>query len=109
MGTLRFNKVQPGMVLAGDVMDRTGRVILRAGVKLTALHLKTLKFWGVTEADIQGAENEKGEGKSEIPVAVEAGLKEAFRHTNQTHPAMKELFRLSSLYQLRQNRKRQTK
>lgn len=105
MGVIRFNRIKPGMVLAGDVMDRMGRVILRAGLKLTELHLKTLKAWGITETDIQGEENEKVEEKTEIPAAVEAQLKEAFRHTDQTHPAMKELFRLSVLYQLKQTGK----
>lgn len=105
MGIIRFNKIKPGMVLAGDVMDRMGRVILREGLKLTEWHLKTLRSWGITEADIQGEENEKCEEKPEISAPVEAKLKAAFRHTDQTHPAMKELFRLSVLYQLKKTGK----
>lgn len=105
MGIIRFNKIKSGMVLAGDIMDRTGRVILQAGLKLTELHLKTLKSWGVAEADIQGEENEKVEEKSEISAPAEAKLTEAFRHTDQAHPAMKELFRLSVLYQLKHSQK----
>lgn len=99
MGLIRINQINPGMILAADVLDRTGRVILRAGLHLTALHLKTLKSWGVSEADIQGAENEKLEVKPEVSAPVDARLKEAFRHTDQAHPAMKELLRLSVLYQ----------
>lgn len=106
MGSIRINQVKPGMVLACDVTDRTGRVILRAGLTLAEGHLKTLRSWGVTEADIQEEETEKAEEKFEVPASVETKIKEAFHHTDQTHPAMKELFRLSLLYQLKQNRGR---
>lgn len=42
------------MVLAADVHDRTGRLLLGAGVELDRKRIVILMTWGVTEADILG-------------------------------------------------------
>ena len=107
MGIISVDLLKPETVLTGDVKDRSGRVLLRAGMKLTEHHLKTLRARGVTEVDVEG-ESAGPDGVAEDPEAfalAETELKEAFRHTDQKHPAMRELFRLSVLYWLKQKRK----
>lgn len=107
MGISSIDHLKPGAVLVSDVKDRSGRVILRAGVKLIEQHLKTLRAWGIAEVDVEGVDTGI-DGFVENPetfAQAETELNESFRHTDQQHPAMKELFRLSTLYQLKQKRK----
>jgi hypothetical protein len=108
MGRLNLAEIQPGMTLAADVLDRNGRVLLKTGLTVNDKHLKILKQWGVTDADIQGVSRE------EITTAAvqhldqgalartEERLHELFRNTDREHPFIKELFRLSVLRQMNQ-------
>jgi hypothetical protein len=89
------------MKLAGDVTERSGRVLLRAETEITEKHLSILKKWGVTEVDAIGTEDNPAEEVQPIGPSIlrEAELKaEAlFRHTDRKHPAICELFRLCAL------------
>ncbi len=46
------DNLEEGMVLSSDLLTRQGRLIIAQGVTLEAQHLKVLKSWGITEADI---------------------------------------------------------
>lgn len=91
------------MVLAGDVLDRSGRMLLGAGAELTQKHLVIFRTWGVLEADIVGQGTD--EAADLIPADVdpqelidaEQALAPLFRHTNQDHPAIIELMRIAAL------------
>jgi len=101
MATLNLEDLKPGMVLASDAKHHSGRILLAAGVELTEKHLKVFHTWGLTEADIEGvdldqvAEQQNQELDPAIVAAAEQQTKARFRHTDLTHPAMAELFRLS--------------
>jgi hypothetical protein len=90
------------MVLASDVRDRSGRMLLKAGAELTQKHLVIFRTWGVLEADIAG---QGGQTADQIPAdveplqlaAAEDALEPLFRHTNRSHPAVIELMRLAAL------------
>lgn len=91
------------MVLASDVHDRSGRMLLGAGAELTQKHLVIFRTWGVLEADIAGLGDD--EAAEQIPadvdpqelVAAELALAPLFRQTNREHPAIVELMRLAAL------------
>jgi hypothetical protein len=103
VGIIAAADIQAGMVLGSDVKDRSGRVLLTGGTELTEKHIWVFKMWGVTEANIKGVA--KGEiadsSASQVDPAVlaqaEAATREIFTHVNLDHPAMKEMFRLSTL------------
>lgn len=103
MGKVAIDSIETGMVLASDVHDRSGRLLLGAGAELTPKHLVIFRTWGVLEADITGQGNE--ETTDQIPSDVDplelaaAGqaLAPLFRHTNRDHPAIIELLRLAAL------------
>ncbi|MHB8123042.1 MAG: hypothetical protein ACYDG4_12900 [Desulfuromonadaceae bacterium] len=103
MGKVAIENIETGMVLAGDVHDRTGRMLLGAGAELTQKHLVIFRTWGVLEADIVGQGDD--EAASQIPAdvdpvelaAAEQELAHLFQHTNRTHPAIAELMRLAAL------------
>ena len=103
MGKVAVENIETGMVLAGDVHDRSGRMLLGAGAELTQKHLVIFRTWGVLEADIVGQGDD--EGVEPIPAdvdplalaAAEQALAPLFCHTNTAHPAIIELIRLAAL------------
>lgn len=97
-----LESAQPGMVLAGDVRDRRGRLLLAAGRELTPQALRIIRMWGVTELDVAGAGPESVV-EPEAPIAparLDAARDRAeqmFRHAGHEHPVLAELFRLATL------------
>lgn len=91
------------MVLADDLTDRMGRLLIAKGTVLTEKHLKICKMWGVVEAQIEGASSDEIDNFSlndldpqELARATES-VHERFRHTDMEHPAIRELIRLCIL------------
>lgn len=90
----------PGMVLAADVRDRNGRLLLKEGVELTDKHLHILRTWGTVEADILNAGDHQENTASanaidpELWAAIEGEISPLFHHTDLRHPAIKELLRI---------------
>jgi len=103
MGMVPLDNLAVGMVLAADVRDRTGRLLLGAGAPLTGKHLTIFRTWGVAEADIEGVHD--GDAAPALPAevdpvalaAAEEALRPLFRHANLEHPAMREILRLGGL------------
>ncbi len=101
MGRLNLDEIQPGMVLAADVLDRNARILLKAGLEITDKHLKVLKQWGVTDADIKDKDRAEITAAAvqhldpEVLAKAEEYFSTLFRHTDRQHPFVGELFRLS--------------
>ena len=103
MGMIPVDNLEVGMVLEEDVLDRTGRLLLGAGVELTQKHLMIFRTWGIDEVNILGAEG--GDQTSALPdevtaedlAAAEAELLPRFRHTGLEFPIVRELLRLAAL------------
>jgi hypothetical protein len=103
MGKITIENIETGMVLADDVHDRSGRLLLGAGAELTQKHLVIFRTWGVSEADIVGLGSD--ETADQLPADVdpheladaEKALAPLFRHTDRQHPAIIELMRLAAL------------
>ncbi len=56
MGVININDIQPGMAVARDVCNARGQLLLKAGSVIEERELLLLKTWGVTEAEIEGAD-----------------------------------------------------
>ena len=101
MGIITIDKLTPGMKLAAPVKDRGGRVILASGQELTEKHLKILRMWGITQADVFGSEAQSAEGpeatkaESDLLAEAEQHVEELFHHAGNEHPAVQELRRLA--------------
>ncbi len=103
MGKIAIDNLETGMVLAGDVHDRSGRMLLGAGAELSQKHLVIFRTWGVLEADVVGHGDDAT--TEQVPanvdpaelVAAEQAVAHRFKHTNRTHPAISELIRLAAL------------
>jgi len=101
MGIITTADIRAGMVLAADVKDRSGRVLLSADTEITEKQIRILKMWGITEADVNGVAPAVG-GAGPLPGADADALARAeeetgmlFAHANAEHPAVKELMRLA--------------
>lgn len=108
MGLINVSDIRAGMILAGEVKDRNGRVLLASGQEITDKHLKIFKMWGVSDANIQGVAQEDvaAQDMASVDAAVyqeaEQLTKELFLHAGTTHPAMNELARLLTMRHVRQ-------
>ncbi len=97
MPFIRLQDIKSGMVPVEDIKDRTGRVILNAGTKISSHHIKTLKAWGITEVLISDdSKTEEDISIEEVEISAKGQLKKEmirlFRFTDARHPFIKELF-----------------
>jgi len=103
MGLVALDNLEIGMVLAADVLDRNGRMLLGAGAELNQKHLGIFRTWGVAEADIAGIDyvNTETPLPAEIDPAALAAAEESllphFKHSGTGHPALRELLRLAAI------------
>lgn len=102
MGKVALDCLEVGMVIAADVRDRAGRLLLGAGAELTPKHLIVLRTWGVAHVEVVGADDEacvqlQDEVTRELLEDAEELLAPLFQHANVDHPAMRELLRLAAL------------
>ncbi|MHB8772158.1 MAG: HDOD domain-containing protein [Syntrophales bacterium] len=104
MGIINIKNLKADMVLAGDVTDSRGRLLICKGTTLNAKHLRICKMWGVVEADVQGISSDDiySSAVNTFDAATIASAEEIvhqrFCHTDDGHPAIKELIRLCTLF-----------
>jgi HD-like signal output (HDOD) protein len=102
MGMIRIYKLKPEMILADEVRDINGRLLLGKGKKIQRAHIRIFKIWGVTEVNIH--ENNEPTCASESHMdpdkieKIKECTKQVFKHTDLEHPAIKEIFRISVAY-----------
>lgn len=92
------------MILADDVFDQNGLLILRAGHRVSRNHLRTLKAWGITEVDVEVSNEEReidggnpGTILGNVSVEVKMEVDGLFRYADQQHPAVAELMEICTL------------
>lgn len=77
------------MLLAADLLDLRGRVLIPAGAELKEKHVRALPAWGVTRVDVQGAEADAAPAVDEAALAAAASqLEQLFSLANVAHPAI---------------------
>ena len=110
MPSVNIDNLEAGMVLADDVRDRNGRLLLAKGATIETRHLLIFRTWGVVAAAIEGEEGPSadplpaGISQMELERAREA-LLARYRHVDLNQPVMSELLRLASLRKVRNDRK----
>jgi HD-like signal output (HDOD) protein len=91
--------LRTGMLLAEDLRDFNGRLILEEGTCLTPKFLRIFKMWGITEAPIRKSgimaeEPDYYSKKEDVDPDLEARAKEIFRFTNRDSDFIQILFNL---------------
>ena len=109
MSLVAIDKLVPGMVLAANVLDKSGRLLLGEGLELEAKHLLIFRTWGVVEADIDGV---GGAETNSLPDSItqeqmdqaKSTLLPAYCHVDIGHPAISELLRLAVIRKVKNDR-----
>lgn len=107
MGVISLDAIEPGMILAGDVKDRSGRVLLSTGAEISEKHLRIFKMWGILTVSVRGEEQEETRSNTDSEIdpdllrEAERKTVELFCHNDLAHPFIRELFRLVTLENLR--------
>ena len=91
-------KLKPGKILAEEVRDINGRLLLARGNEIGPNHIRIFKIWGVSEVTVEGPArgNDKFDPdlNPEIYEQVQETAKSLFRHVDLDHPVIKKLFNL---------------
>ena len=105
MPFISTNQIKPGMVLAADVLDTNGRLLLAKGKTIDASHMNIFKMWGVPEVSIEQGEGIPADTESKLDPGlmrqVAERLKTPFAKNDLTHPAVAEIFRQAVLHRSR--------
>jgi putative nucleotidyltransferase with HDIG domain len=102
---LSIDQLKPGMILATDVMDTAGRLLLSRGQPIARKHLNIFKMWGVPEVTVKQIDGNEPEHMPtmdpEATRRVAEALKPVFSDNDLTHPAVAEIFRQAVVYRSR--------
>lgn len=94
MATIDVSLAEAGMILAADVVDKRGRLLIPAGKELSERHVGALSQWGVDRIEVEG-DGPEGAGGGEVePWAVDQAAAEVdllFSRVNRDHPMMAAL------------------
>jgi len=93
------DKAEIGMVLASEVKDQKGRLLIPAGRELQERYLNALPMWGITQIEVEGEESEpEGDSLDTLePWAVDRARGEVdrlFLRAGVTHPVMARLYEI---------------
>jgi HD-like signal output (HDOD) protein len=123
MRIVHIDKLKADMVLAEDVRDVNGRLLLAKKEQIQSNHIRIFKMWGISEVFVSGGNGRDGDPESSTEHSHEHSPEESpedsidtemfdkisdqtrscFKHKDLLHPAMKELFRLSVAFRYRHN------
>jgi len=81
MRKISINELKDGMVLAEEIQDEKGRVLLKKGDPLRTAYLSKLEKWGVTEVKIQMKDEDSTDGtqaKSPSEITVTPDITEKY-------------------------------
>ena len=92
-----LDNLRAEMVLAADIVDGGGRLLLPNGTALTDKHLRYCQMWGIAEAEVVGDEPPEPADDAtfdpELVAKTEAALALRFGPIDREHPAIAPLFR----------------
>jgi HD-like signal output (HDOD) protein len=101
------DKLKPGKILAEEVRDINGRLLLARGNEIGDNHIRIFKIWGVSEVTVEGPAqgNDKfdPEISPEMLEKVTETVKDLFQHTDLEHPLVKKIFDLAVQFRCEHN------
>ena len=107
MNAVKTDQLKAGQVLAEEVRDINGRLLLAKGNAIKPNHIRVFKIWGISEVNVVGAseskENFYPKLNPELIEQTQKRLKILFRHADLNHPAMKEIFKLAVRFRCSHN------
>ena len=98
MAQVTLDQALVGMVLASNVHDRRGRLLMPAGKELTERHLAAMRMWGVSLIEVEGEGPEvesEPDFDEEILARADAEIDDLFSNAGEDHPLLAELRKLA--------------
>ena len=101
------DKLIPGKILAEEVRDINGRLLLARGNEIEDNHIRIFKIWGVSEVNIEGPA--RGSEKydpglnPETFELVSETVTHLFQHTDLEHPLVKKIFNIAVQFRCENN------
>ncbi len=98
MPIVAVDDLQAGMMLAEEVRDQQGRLLMPSGTELTDRHLRAFQLWGIIGVRIRAGD--AAAEPAELPLTPEqlaqgeAVVLSRLRADNASHPLMAELIRI---------------
>lgn len=94
-----LTQLKPGMVLAKDVQNFQGLLLLKANTVISEKNIKVFKTWGVTSVEIDGDSDKNrqktSESPSELKTSVEMEMAERFSKS-MNNPIMVEVMKVAT-------------
>jgi len=78
MNAVQTDKLKPGQILAEEVRDINGRLLLASGNEIQTNHIRIFKIWGISEVHVAGAANGKDKVDPELDSELVEQAKDAF-------------------------------
>jgi HD-like signal output (HDOD) protein len=107
MIAVQTDKLKPGQILAEEVRDINGRLLLAKGNEIQSNHIRIFKIWGISEVNISGVRGCKDNLDSRLDLGlveqVHENMKFLCRHVDLEHPAIKEIFKIAVQFRCRHN------
>ena len=97
MGLIDVEDVEPGMVLADDVVSNRQMMLLPAGSTINENHLVTFMTWGITQVCVVGesTENDDNTMTEEERQELIREVTEIFKFNNVKGTFTNELFKIA--------------
>ncbi|MFZ6876020.1 hypothetical protein ACO0LF_28495 [Undibacterium sp. Di27W] len=83
---LPLSKVSPGTVLADDLLDKVGHVLLPAGTTLTERMLQAIAHHDIHQLSVEGDPGSEQENAQDLATRLER-IEKIFRHIGDSEPA----------------------
>ena len=107
MVAVQTDKLKAGQILAEEVRDINGRLLLASGNEIQSNHIRIFKIWGIPEVNVAGTPPAKNEIDPMLdPELVERAkeyMKYIFSHADMEHPVIEEIFKIAVQYRCRNN------
>ncbi len=101
------DKIKSGQILAEEVRDINGRLLLSKGLTLEANHIRIFKIWGITEVNLEGTDRHVDTSDASMdPAIIEQKKKNVaalFCHVDLENPAIKEIYRIAVQFRCKHN------
>ncbi len=101
------DRLRPGKILAEEVRDINGRLLLAKGNEIGANHIRIFKIWGISEVRVVGPAraNDKFDPEldPEMFEQVSETVKALFRHADLENPVVKKIFSLAVQFRCEHN------
>lgn len=108
MITVPVQSLKPGRILAADIKNAHGQLLIKKAMEVTDKHLRVLKSWGVVEVQVEGDPSDTTDEmvveqfNPEILDKARTEVLARMSHNSMEHPAIDELVRLAVQRRARQ-------